>query len=223
MQEPHKQGNNNVSEPEDKVDSTNENKAAVTADATEQYATESEVNTSQLTITQSQSVEGDEIPTQEWMVEQQLAEEEEKKKMKKDVKKRQKAINRVKKNLSISYSPEDSNKDETTPLAVVLPTNSTPLLTQTAATSVKRKRTSRSTQPESQGNNSNTDNQQQESNKQIIEHDQVSDEWGIDDDADEDFNSEEEQSEKDSMPEDSEQEPEGKRKKVRSPDSTATM
>ena len=84
MQEPHKQGNNNVSEPEDKVDSTNENKAAVTADATEQYATESEVNTSQLTITQSQSVEGDEIPTQEWMVEQQLAEEEDEKRCQKE-------------------------------------------------------------------------------------------------------------------------------------------
>ena len=79
MQEPHKQDNNNVSEPGDKVDSTNDNKAAVIEEATVQTETDSEVHTSQLTITQSQSVEGDEMPTQEWMVEQQLAEDEEKK------------------------------------------------------------------------------------------------------------------------------------------------
>ncbi|KAM0902624.1 hypothetical protein ACQ4PT_019186 [Festuca glaucescens] len=115
----------------------------------------SEVHTSQLTITQSQSVDGTETPTQVWQVEEQLAEERVKIDQKKAAKKRKIAIDGVKKRLVLATTTEDSAEDDhdqhddmddqPAPLAVQFPRCDTQAAKQAKPRRHKKRRASTST------------------------------------------------------------------------------
>ncbi|KAM0837675.1 hypothetical protein ACQ4PT_061498 [Festuca glaucescens] len=117
----------------------------------------SEVHTSQLTITQSQSVDGTETPTQAWQVEEQLAEERVKIDQKKAANKRKIAIDGVKKRLVLATTTEDSAEgdhdqhddmdDQPAPLAVQFPRCDTQAAKQAKPRRHKKRRASTSTNP----------------------------------------------------------------------------
>ena len=112
----------------------------------------SEVHTSQLTISQSQSVDCTETPTQVWQVPQQLEEEKEKVAKKKQAKKRRMKLDKVKKNLTLALTT-DANmeddpelqqmlEDQPLPLNTQPPESDTPKLSQTSSKRTKRRKSS---------------------------------------------------------------------------------
>ncbi|KAM0848011.1 hypothetical protein ACQ4PT_054645 [Festuca glaucescens] len=131
------------------------NDAADTAGSDNEQS--SEVHTSQLTITQSQSVDGTETPTHAWQVEEQLAEERVKIDQKKAAKKRKIAIDGVKKRLVLTTTTEDSAEDDhdqhddmddqPAPLAVQFPRYDTQAAKQAKPRRHKKRRASTSTNP----------------------------------------------------------------------------
>ncbi|KAM0824837.1 hypothetical protein ACQ4PT_069945 [Festuca glaucescens] len=122
----------------------------------------SEVHTSQLTISQSQSVDGTETPTQVWQVEEQLTEEREKINQKKAAKKRKRVMDGINKKLVLATTTEDSTGDDhdqhdtmdhrPAPLAVQLPGCDTHAATQTKARRHRKRKASNSTNPDPQQN-----------------------------------------------------------------------
>lgn len=117
----------------------------------------SEVHTSQLTISQSQSVDCTETPTQIWQVPQQLEEEREKVAKKKEAKKRKRSIAKVKKTLTLTSTTDTSTEDDLNiqktledqpePLDIQPPEYSTPKLSQTRQTKTKRRKISQQNKP----------------------------------------------------------------------------